>query len=105
MRMPSGHTKSVIPSELNLDNVINTVGVLPPPTTDALVREAKLICGQALIACRGITDASSLAKSLGHICNALSKLISIDKLEKLNFNNMSDAELRQTAEKLIKELN
>jgi len=105
MRMPSGHTKSVIPSELNLDNVINTVGVLPPPTTDALVREAKLICGQALIACRSIQDASTLAKSLGHICNALSKLISIDKLEKLNFNNMSDAELRQTAEKLLKELN
>jgi len=105
MRMPSGHTKSVIPSDLKFENIVTTVGVLPPPTTDALVREAKLICGQALIACRGIQDASTLAKSLSHICGALSKLISIDKLEKLNFNNMTDDELRQTAEKLIKELN
>ena len=105
MRSPAGMTKTTIQSDESRIKIISTVGVLHPPTTEALVREAKLICGQALIACRGIADASTLAKSLGHICNALSKLISIDKLEKIDLNNMTDDELRQTAEKLLKELN
>ena len=108
MRMASGFTKSITPDDpttAKRTQIVSTVGAIDPPTTDNLIREAKLLLGQALIASRNITDSVTLAKNLQHICGALARIVSIDKLESIDFKNMSDDELRTTAERLIKNLN
>jgi len=108
MRSPKGYTKTVLPDdETNKKRKIisQVCGSIEPPSTESLIREAKLLLGQALIGCRNIADSIILARTLQHICGALARIISIDKLESIDFINMTDEQLKETAQKLLKELN
>lgn len=106
MRSPSGFINGVKPDLENnkRKQVVSIIGAIEPPNTDALLREAKLMIGEALIACRGISDPVNLAKSISHIIQALAKIINIDKLEKIDLSSLSDTELKNITEKLLKEI-
>lgn len=107
-RSPAGHTKSVVPTDDGygrLRKVANAVGKVPPPTTNDIVNELKLSIGQALLGLRAMVDPEKQARAISLLSGAISKLVTIGKLEEMDIRKMSMDDLKREAEKLIAAIN
>lgn len=105
-KSPTGHTKRIVPVT---DRAIQAIGQVSAPSTTAIITELKLAIAMALYDLRSWTgEPKARAQTIGALTRSIRDLVAIGQLEelgRLDLSAMSDADLKEHADKLLRSLN